>query len=79
MNIWEKIKKFFGGSTILQQFKEIIEEEKIILKKLETDFETSIDKVEETIKTEVKAVNDQITDAVTQTKKVVKKPRKKKS
>ena len=70
MSIWQKIKAFFianNGSTIVEQFKEIIEEEKTIAKNLEASVEA-----------EVKVINDQITDAVTQAKAVVKKPRKKK-
>jgi hypothetical protein len=81
MSLWEKIKAFFNttkGPTIVEQFKEIIEEEKAVLKNLETAVETSIHKAEEAVKVEVKAVNDQITDAVTQAKAIVKKPRKKK-
>jgi hypothetical protein len=81
MSLWEKIKAFFNttkGPTIVEQFKEIIEEEKAVLKNLETAVETSINKAEEAVKVEVKAVNDQITDAVTQAKAIVKKPRKKK-
>jgi hypothetical protein len=76
MSIWQKIKTFFNttkGPTILEQFKEIIEEEKTVLKNLEVAVEASVDKVEETVKTEFKAVNDQITDAVTQAKAVVKR------
>lgn len=81
MSLWEKIKAFFNttkGPTIVEQFKEIIEEEKAVLKNLETAVETSVNKAEEAVKVEVKAVNDQITDAVTQAKAIVKKPRKKK-
>lgn len=76
MSIWQKIKTFFNttkGPTFVEQFKEIIEEEKTVLKNLEVAIEASVDKVEETVKTEFKAVNDQITDAVTQAKAVVKR------
>jgi len=63
MSLWEKIKAFFNttkGPTIVEQFKEIIEEEKTIAKNVEAVVEASINKVEEIIKTEVKAVETSI-------------------
>lgn len=76
MSLWQKIKNIFDtGPTIIEQLEQIVEEEKAVLKNLKTSVDTSVDKVEDVVKAEAKSVNSQITDAVTQTKQIIKKPR----